>query len=322
VDRGWGIAIDSANNAYVAGDTMSPNFPTANAVQPGYGSGLSDAFVTKLNASGSALAYSTFLGGSSFDEGRGVAVDGSGNAYVTGSTSSDNFPTTAGVFQPQNGGGLEHHDDAFVSKIADSASPPPTPTPNPAPATPNNLVATASSSSQMNLTWTDNSSNENGFRIERCQGAGCTNFAQIATIGANTTSYSNTGLAAGTSYRYRVRAYNNSGNSGYSNTVEATTQAAGGLPAAPSGLTATAVSRSRINLTWTDNANNESGYKIYRCKGVSCTNFSQIATVGANTKTFSNTKLTSNSTYRYRVLAYNAAGNSAYSNIASAKTFN
>jgi hypothetical protein len=316
VDRGWGIAIDSSGNAYIAGDTKSPNFPTVNAVQPGYGGGLIDAFVTKLNASGSALAYSTFLGGNLFDEGRSVALDGSGNAYVTGSTSSYNFPTTAGAFQPQNGGGIEHHDDAFVSKITDSASPPP------APAPPSNLVATAVSSNQINLTWTDNSSNENGFRIERCQGAGCTSFVQIATVGANTTSYTNTGLAASTTYRYRVYAYNNGGNSGYSNMAQATTQAAGGPPAAPTGLTATAVSKSQINLTWTDNANNESGFKIYQCKGLGCTNFKQIATVGANTTTFSNTGLRTNTTYRYRVQAYNVAGNSAYSNIASAKTLN
>ncbi len=187
------------------------------------------------------------------------------------------------------------------------------------PAAPSSLTATAVSSSQINLSWADNSS-EVGFKIERCTGAGCSNFAQIATVGANVTSYANTGLTASTSYSYRVRAYNLTGDSDYSNTASAVTQAAPALPAAPTNLTATPVSKSQINLTWTDNANNETGFRIERCKGSTCTNFAQIATVGANVTSYANIKLTANTTYRYRVFAYNASGNSAYSNIASATT--
>ncbi len=99
----------------------------------------------------------------------------------------------------------------------------PTPTNTPVPAAPTNLVATAVSRSQINLSWADNATNETGFRIERCKGATCTNFTQIATVGANVTSYSNTGLSSNTSYRYRVRAYNASGNSAYSNIAAAAT---------------------------------------------------------------------------------------------------
>jgi PKD repeat protein len=91
-------------------------------------------------------------------------------------------------------------------------------------------------------------------------------------------------------------------------------------PTAPTGLTATAVARNQINLSWTDNSNNETGFKIERCKGSSCTSFVQIATVGADATTYSSTGLNRNTWYRYRVRAYNAAGNSAYSNTASAKT--
>ena len=141
------------------------------------------------------------------------------------------------------------------------------------PAAPANLAATAVSSSQINLTWVDSDNTEQGFKIERCTGAGCSNFAQIATVGANVTSYSNTGLTASTSYSYRVRAYNVAGDSDYSNTASAVTQAAPALPAAPTNLTATAVSRSQINLAWTDNATNEDGFRIERCKGSTCTNF-------------------------------------------------
>ncbi len=188
------------------------------------------------------------------------------------------------------------------------------------PLAPTGLAATAVSSSQINLTWTDNASTETGYKIERCTGVDCTNFAQIATVGANVTSYSNTGLVASTSYTYRVRAYSAAGDSDYSNTASAVTQAAPALPAAPSNLTATAASRSQINLAWADNATNEDGFKIERCKGATCTNFSQIATVGAGVKSYASTGLSRNTTYRYRVRAYNASGNSAYSNITSATT--
>jgi hypothetical protein len=74
----------------------------------------------------------------------------------------------------------------------------------------------------INLAWTDNSSNETGFKIERCQGAGCTNFAEIAQVGANTTTYVDTGLLPLVTYTYRVRAFNSGGNSGYSNTASST----------------------------------------------------------------------------------------------------
>ena len=132
VDRGWAIALDNSGNAYVTGDTASNNFPISNPIQASYGGGLSDAFVTKLNATGSALVYSTFLGGNLTDEGRGIAVANlSGDAYVTGDTSSANFPTV-NPFQVNNGGGINNHDDAFVVKIG-NIGPTPTPTPTPIP---------------------------------------------------------------------------------------------------------------------------------------------------------------------------------------------
>ena len=198
-----------------------------------------------------------------------------------------------------------------------SAGPPPPPPP--APVAPTNLSATAASTSQINLTWSDGATNEAGFKIERCTSTGCTNFSEIASVGAGVTSFSNTGLAASTTYRYRVRAYNAGGNSDYSNAAEATTQAAPSKPAAPSDLTAVGDGSGRIKLTWTDNSNNETGFKIYRCSGSTCTEFSQIKTVGANVTTYTDTGRSSGRWYRYRVRAYNSLGNSAYSNIASAQ---
>lgn len=91
-DGGIGVAVDSFGNAYVTGGTGSTDFPTVNPVQATL-KGYTDAFVAKLNAAGSALVYSTYLGGSDFDQGWAVAVDSSGNAYVTGATNSTDFPT-------------------------------------------------------------------------------------------------------------------------------------------------------------------------------------------------------------------------------------
>jgi hypothetical protein len=92
------------------------------------------------------------------------------------------------------------------------------------------------------------------------------------------------------------------------------------LPVAPSGLSAVAVSRTQINLSWADNSGDEDGFRIERCKNPNCTNFAQIAQVGAGVATFADTTVNRNTAYNYRVRAFNAAGNSAYSNTASAKT--
>jgi hypothetical protein len=330
-----------------------------------------------------------------------------------------------------------------------------------APSAPTGLTATTASSSQINLAWTDNANNESGFRIERKLGAGGT-YAEIATVGPNVTSYSDTGLAASTTYYYQARAYNAIGNSAYSNQANATTSVVtppangtglrgqyydntnfttlrltrtdatinftwsgspatgvGGdtfsvrwtgqvqarfsqlyrfytqsddgvrlwvngvqlvnnwtnhsstensgtitlvanqkydivmefyentgsavaklswsspsqakqiipqsqlypavtAPAGPSNLTANAVSTSQINLAWTDNANNETGFRIER--SLNGSSFTEIATVAANVTTFNNTGLAAATAYSYRVRATNSGGNSAYSNTASATT--
>ena len=121
-DSGGGIAVDADGNAYVAGRTSSPNFPTvAGAFQPTGGS-TTDAFVAKLNPAGSALVYSTYIGGSDGDSGTGIAVDSAGNAYVTGGTNSANFPTTAGAFQTTFASTSDFNSDAFVAKLDSTGS--------------------------------------------------------------------------------------------------------------------------------------------------------------------------------------------------------
>jgi hypothetical protein len=119
--------VDSQDNAYVIGFTQSNNYPTQNAIQPNNAGG-EDVLLTKLNTNGSTLLYSTYLGGSSNDYGNEVVLDGQGRAYISGYTSSLNFPTVA-PYQPNNAGDA----DGFVAVIYDSNI---TPTPLPPTNTP------------------------------------------------------------------------------------------------------------------------------------------------------------------------------------------
>ncbi len=112
-DWGEGIAVDDSGNAYVTGSTWSSDLPTLSPYQTDQGGG--DVFVVKLSSSGDSLIYSTYLGGESYDEGQGIAVDGSG-AYVTGSTQSSDFPTL-NSYQTDQGGV-----DAFVTKLSSSGN--------------------------------------------------------------------------------------------------------------------------------------------------------------------------------------------------------
>jgi len=116
-DGGSGIAVDSSGNAYVTGYTHSTDFPTTTNAYQAINKGDGDAFVAEFNSGGSALAYSTYLGGSGQDAGNGIAVDISGNAYVAGSTNSTNFPIANPVQASLGGTGATN---AFVAKISPS----------------------------------------------------------------------------------------------------------------------------------------------------------------------------------------------------------
>jgi titin len=183
------------------------------------------------------------------------------------------------------------------------------------PAAPSNLVATANGASVINLTWIDNATNETSYILQRSLTSG-SGFTTIVTLAANTTSYSNSGLNSSTTYYYRVQASNSNGSSTWSNVANATT-ATSGPPSAPGNLTAVATGCNSVLLKWFDNSGNETSFDLRRSTSQNGT-YSTIATLPANTTTYTNTGLTKGRKYYYKVRAKNSAGNSAYSNIASA----
>jgi hypothetical protein len=223
----------------------------------------------------------------------GIAYESNPNNSSDNARSINNTAATVSAFRKSSGGTTETR-----------------------PSAPSSLSANADSSSRITVRWSDNSNNETGFRLER-SGNGV-DYSEIATLGANATTYSDSGLAASSTYYYRVRAYNSAGNSSYSNTNSARTDGIAQPPSAPSSLSSSSDSSSRITVRWSDNSNNESGFRLERSRdGV---NFGQIATLNANTTTYINSGLAASTTYYYRVRAYNSAGNSSFSNTGSATT--
>ena len=197
------------------------------------------------------------------------------------------------------------------------------------PAAPSGLAYSLLTATSVDLNWTDNSSDETGFMVERCAGTPsfCAGnpgaWSARATIAANVPRYTDTGLAAGTAYVWRVKAYNTVGSSGYSNHLSATTPAQPAIPAAPTNLQAQAArvgSKAEVRLNWIDNATNETGYTVERCRGSACTNFSVIASLGGNAVQHTDSGLARATTYRYRARATGSGGNSLYSNVATVKT--
>jgi titin len=156
---------------------------------------------------------------------------------------------------------------------------------------------------------------EDGYKIEQSP-VDDLHFVEIHVTGPNATSYNVTGLNAGTKYYYRVRAYNSITTSAYSSEKNATTLST--IPVAPSGLTITTLLSSKIIIAWTDNSNNETGFKIQR-KGATGA-YTDITTTGANATTYSDTSVTDGTLYYYHVSATNSAGDSAYSNEVSGTT--
>jgi hypothetical protein len=255
----------------------------------------------RLNGVSIPLSNFTSIGSSNYSVAK-VAVP-AGKNLITSTTgakfgainygfgSYDSFSSPLGGDLPEN----------FVTNV----------TPLPA----SSLVATTISSSQIDLAWTDNSSNEDGFRIERKLTAPGSEWSEIASVSANTTTYQNTGLTKLTTYIYRVKAYADF-DSTPSNEAQATTLDA--PPSIPTNLSAQVLSQTEIKLTWNDVSDNEQGFKVQRKQGTGA--WADVQTLGAGITTWTDTGLTKKTTYSYRVYAYNAVGNSDFSNVATATT--
>jgi hypothetical protein len=193
-------------------------------------------------------------------------------------------------------------------------------TPASPPSAPTNLVAVAGNTiGSINLTWTDNSSDESQFNIERSLSAGGP-FVLVATVGSNVTTYTNAFLAACTTYHYRIRAYNAAGYSGYSNITNAKTTGCDPTPpVGPSGVAARAIADDKITLSWADNDPEEAGYQVSRSTSSSGP-WRNVATVGANAISWTDSGLNGSTQYFYRVRAFNAAGKSSWRGPVGAKT--
>lgn len=287
-EAGNAVRVDGQNRAWIAGESSSPDFPTLGAVQSALGGGLTDGFVTCLGAAGNSLSFSTYLGGAGDDAVNGLAVDAGDNVYVAGATASSNFPTVQ-AYQATRAGGT----DAFVVRLGSGPG---------APLAPSNLHSSATQD-QVTLTWTDNSSNEDYFEVERRTGG--LGFSLLGTT-TGTTLVDND-VTPNATYVYRVRAVNTIGASGFSN--EHTVIVPTTLPADPSNLVAAVVTSSRIDLTWTDNSDNEVLFEIARKSGDGA--FEPIGSVLADVTSYSDTtSLTPGIAYTYQVTAYNAMGSS------------
>lgn len=184
------------------------------------------------------------------------------------------------------------------------------------PDAPSNLSAASASDTRIDLSWTDNSSNETSFRVQRSSDG--VTFAEIGSTAADVTGYADTGLAANTTYYYRVTASNTAGASDPSNTANATTDPPPPPPSAPTNLVASATSDTAINLTWTDTASSEDGFLVDRSLD-SIVWQNGIANLPANSSSYVDSGLNASTTYYYRVRAYNAQGDGT-SGVASATT--
>ncbi len=184
----------------------------------------------------------------------------------------------------------------------------------PTPAAPGDLSADSTGSTHIDLTWTDNSSDETAFVVETKAPGGV--FAEQGAVPADTSSFTATGLSPDTTYVFRVKASTGGNDSAYSPELTVSTQPLG-TPAAPSGLSAAADSATSITLTWADNSDNEAGFVVEADTG---SGFAEWINLNSNVTAFQATGLSPGTAHTFRVSAFNAGGSSAYSSTATAAT--
>lgn len=306
-DMGVFVGVEASGAVYLVGQTESSDFPSVSAYQPTYRGGSGnfpdDAFVFKMKADGTGPVYSTFLGGSGFDDCYGCAVDGTGAVFITGITNSTDFPTSLGGLQGSYGGG---YDDAYVVRLDPNAPSPPT-----------GLTADQNTAQPIGLRWTDESVGETGFEIERKRGAG--QYAFLASVGPDTTFYADGAIFPSTTFTYRVRAVNSEGASAYSNEASSTTPGSVPIPpppATPGGIALVVVGSSEIDVSWTDRSNDETGFSLARRTGGST--FDTLASVAAGVTAYDDPGLHPGWPYSYKVRAFAMQGPSGFDGPATA----
>ncbi|MEJ8567951.1 M6 family metalloprotease domain-containing protein [Elongatibacter sediminis] len=292
-------------------------------------SSLATRYTFTIPAGNSATLFANAWSGGSSDNDEfefRFSTDGSSFSpvFTVSSTSSGNLQSAAlpgnpsgtvyvEVIDTDNGQGNSQTDTVNIDHLYIRVDNQPTSPP----ADPSGLSANAVAYNQVDIAWTDNANDETGYEVERAVGGG--GFSLLITLGANATSYSDTSVSELTTYTYRVRALKGATASGYSNTAQATTpEQPVTVPADPTNLSANAAAHNQVDLSWTDNASDETGYEVERAVGGG--GFSLLTTLGANATSYSDTSVSELTTYTYRVRAFNGANASGYSNTAQATT--
>jgi hypothetical protein len=283
-DSGNEITIRSDGSIYLTGKTSSSDFPNLNAFQSSL-SGSQDAFVTRIASGGASLEYSSFLGGTSTEEGLGIAVDSSGNTLVAGLTVSDDLPLVAELDDTRAG------NEGFIARI------------EPGFFAPTGLTVAEGTNGKPKLSWNDNCDGETGYSVERRRPD--SSFAEVFTAAANQhTNVEDTTATAGYSYVYQVRAYDATRTTDY--TDEATFTPA--APAAASGVTASLDGTGAVvQISWTDNSSSEISFLLQR--SLNDTDWTTASSLAAGTTTATDSSLQDGATtLYYRIVAENEGG--------------
>lgn len=286
------VILDDGNGTDILNSVTNTTVSAALEVPSGLSGTGASAIAADISWT-AASAESTIVSYKVYRDGSQVGTSTTPNYQDTGLV-----PLTAYAYRVSgvDGAGRESVQSSSVSvtTLADTT----------APSVPSNVTATGSAMDKVDVSWTAATDDVGvtGYKVYR-------NGSQIADVTSGT-SYQDTGLTPSTTYAYTVLAYDAAGNSSaQSGSVNATTQTDSEAPTVPIGLSGTAVSISQVNLSWTAATDNVgvTGYKVYRCVGAGCSNFTQIGTPTNNS--YNDTGLTVSTTYRYQVSAMDAEGN-------------
>lgn len=307
IDYGYDICLNATGCPSVTGQTSSRDFPTTpNAYDDSMDAYSRDVFYSMLNANGSILLYSTYIGGDNEDWGSAIALQGDDHVVIGGVTNSSDFPVTPGAFDGTRDGSY----DAFVLKM-----PVETIDPRP-PSEPLNLSAMGGDG-HIGLGWArpadDGGIGIRGYRL--CKGNSSDNLTWLADLEPLETSYFDRAVENGMTYWYTVVAFNQMGSGPRAPVVNATPR---GPPSPPVGLIAEG-GRGNVSLDWRsplrDGGLPVLGYRLYR--GASMFDIEHLADLG-NVTSYLDTDVVNGQVYHYKLLAFNSLGNGTFSKVVSA----